>query len=290
MSWSCRREKAMAPIPSIDADWKDFVNGMRVNKGLVIDAPWISLILSGQKDWEMRSTGTTHRGWFGLIWKGMGSVYGVARLTGVGAPLSMEEMVEVFEHHRIPEEMIRSGAVAKWNRPWFLADVIRLPTPVRYKHPNGAVTWVEFAEHVSFAIETQLAALHDTLPEPTRVAEQTADDQLRSPQTEPLWRQIGESVLTQGNIDHSHIYLRDFFSRFPKDAVGGSNKAERAAKDISIAWDGGPLVITDLDGSKKLFRARGWIDSFFRHNSAQPGDRVLVEESAPYKYNVRILK
>lgn len=280
----------MAPTPLIDEDWKTFVSDMRVRKGLVIDAPWISLILSGQKDWEMRSTGTAHRGWFGLIWKGMGSVYGVARLTGAGGPLSTQEMVEAFEHHRIPEEMIRSGAVAKWNRPWFLTNVIRLPTPVRYKHPNGAVTWVEFAEHVSFAIEAQLATLCQPLPEPASVSARADDDETRSLQSEFVWRQIGESVLTQGNIDHHHIYLREFFDRFPNDAVGGSNKAEKAARDISIVWDGGPLVVTDLDGSKKLFRARRWIGSFLRHHDARTGDRVLVDEGAPYQYRIRILK
>lgn len=258
---------------------------MRVSKGLVIDAPWISLILSGQKDWEMRSTGTAHRGWFGLIWKGMGSVYGVARLTGAGGPLSTEAMVEAFEHHRIPEEMIRSGAVGKWNRPWFLADVMRLPSPVRYKHPNGAVTWVELSENVSLAIEDQLVALHQSLPESASVSARA--DGLQS---ELVWHQIGESVVTQGNIDNNHIYLREFFDRFPDDAVGGSNKAERAARDISIVWGGGPLVVTDLDGSKKLFRARAWTGSFFRYHAARAGDRVVVDEGAPYQYRVRVQK
>ena len=258
------------------------MNDIWVSKGLVIDAPWISLILSGQKDWEMRSTGTSHCGWFGLIWKGMGSVYGVARLTGAGDPMSPQEMIEAFEHHRIPEEMIRSGAVAKWNRPWFLADVVRLPSPVRYKHPNGAVTWVELSESVSLAIRDQIAELAEPLPAPAMSLEANGT------QLAPVWRQIGESVLTQGNINHSHIYLREFFDRFPKDAVGGSNKSESASREISIMWDGGPLVITDLDGSKKFFRARGWIGSFFSHNAAKPGDCVLVEEGAPYQYRVRI--
>lgn len=277
----------MAPTPSIDADWKIFVSDMRVSKGLVIDAPWISLILSGQKDWEMRSTGTSHRGWFGLIWKGMGSVYGVARLTGAGDPLNTEEMIEASEHHRIPEEMIRSGAVAKWNRPWYLADVIRLPAPVRYRHPNGAVTWVELSENVSLAIDDQLAALRG--PRPTPVVEQ-ADDRGALLPDESEWRRIGESVLTQGNLDHNHIYLRDFFDRFPKDAIGGPNKRERAPRDIAISWDSGAHVVTDLDGTKKFFRARGWIGSFFRHNNARAGDRIVVEEGEPYRYRVRVLK
>jgi hypothetical protein len=266
------------------------MNDIWVSKGLVIDAPWISLILSGQKDWEMRSTGTSHRGWFGLIWKGMGSVYGIARLAGAGGPMSPQEMIEAFEHHRIPEEMIRSGAVAKWNRPWFLTDVIRLPTPVRYKHPNGAVTWVELSENVSLAVKGQISALREALPEPASAITRSDEDETGGLLPEGGWRQIGQSALTQGNIDHNHVYLREFFDRFPIDAVGGSNKAEKAAREISIMWDGGPLVVTDLDGTKKLFRARGWISSFFRHHNARAGDRVLVDEGAPFQYRIRITK
>ncbi|MGR9371368.1 ASCH domain-containing protein [Rhizobium leguminosarum] len=255
----------------------------RVHKGLVIDAPWISLILAGQKDWEMRSTATSHRGWFGLIWKGLGCVYGVARLADVGDSLSPEQMVKTFERHRIPEEMIRSGAVAKWNKPWHLVDVIRLPTPVRYRHPNGAVTWVELSEAVSVAIEEQLA-LQNSAPMPTDHADQEA----LSFQSER--RTIGESVLTPGNLTHKHIYLRNFFDRFPKDAIGGSNKQQAATLEITISWRNGAQVVTDLDGTKKFFRARGWIGSFFQHYDAQAGDRVVVEELAPYRYSVRLEK
>lgn len=59
---------------------------LSVDKALIIADPWISLILSGQKDWEMRSTSASHRGWFGLVWKGLGAVYGVARLVDVKPP------------------------------------------------------------------------------------------------------------------------------------------------------------------------------------------------------------
>lgn len=116
---------------------------MRITKGLIIADPWIGYILGGTKDWEMRSSGASLRGWFGLIRKGTGAVYGVARLIEVGAPLSPSEMVATFEHHRIPEHMIRSGEVAKWNTPWKLADVRQFGRPVPYRHKSGAVTWVE---------------------------------------------------------------------------------------------------------------------------------------------------
>lgn len=115
----------------------------RITKALIIADPWIGFILDGSKTWEMRASATSHRGWFGLIRKGTGAVYGVAKLVDVGRALSPAEMIAAFEYHRIPERMIRSGEVAKWNTPWKLTDVRRLRRPVPYSHKSGAVTWVE---------------------------------------------------------------------------------------------------------------------------------------------------
>lgn len=256
---------------------------LSVDKALVIADPWISLILSGQKNWEMRSTSASHRGWFGLIWKGLGAVYGVARLVDVKPPQSPEQMIEAYERHRIPKEMIRSGEVAAWNTPWVLADVRRLTTPVRYRHKNGAVTWVNLQDDVSEAIVRQLndapafqAPLTSLAAAPSAVDKRDA-------------KVIGQVEITQGNIDHHHIYLRGFFDRFPADSVGGSNRAAKALREISVDW-GQDIAWTDLDGSKKFFRGRGWIESFFRLNEAKAGDVVTVEETASYQYRMRLLK
>jgi len=258
---------------------------VHVRKGLIIDKPWISLILSGQKTWEMRSNVTSHRGWFGLIWKGMGTVYGVARLTDVGIALAPAEMIETFEYHQIPEAMIRSGEVSKWNVPWKMADVRRLPVPVRYKHKNGAVTWVEFDDGVSHAISAQLNRIFsDTPSRPV----QPAESKPFSDETFP--KSLGKVEITQGNIDHDHIYLRSFFDRFPHDAIGGSNKSSKAPRNILVDWGADSWIETDLDGSKKFFRARSWIASFFQANNARAGDTVSVEEMSPYRYRVRLHK
>ena len=119
-----------------------------IAKVLIIAESWIGYVLDGSKTWEMRSSGASHRGWFGLIRKGTGAIYGIARLVDVGAPLS-------------PEQMVR------------------------------------------------------------------------------------------------------------------------------IDWGGPEPIVTDLDGSKKLFRARGWIGIFFKLNRATAGDRVIVEQ---YRYTAYFRK
>lgn len=99
-------------------------------------------------------------------------------------------------------------------------------------------------------------------------------------------RAIGTSEITQGNIDNDHIYLRSFFDKFPADAIGGSNRASAAQREIAVDWGGGTVVMTDLDGTKRFFRKRGWIREFFARHGARAGDLVMVEEIGPYSYCV----
>jgi len=99
-------------------------------------------------------------------------------------------------------------------------------------------------------------------------------------------RHIGTSEITQGNIDNNHIYLRSFFEKFPADAIGGSNRASAAQREIAVDWGGNTVVMTDLDGAKKFFRKRGWIREFFTRHGVRAGDTVTVEEIAPYSYRV----
>lgn len=41
-----------------------------IRSALIIREPWIDLVLSGQKSWELRSRSTEKRGLIGLIRKG----------------------------------------------------------------------------------------------------------------------------------------------------------------------------------------------------------------------------
>jgi hypothetical protein len=280
---------------------------LRIKKGLIIADPWIGYILDGLKTWEMRSKAVSFRGWFGLIRKGTGAVYGIARLADVAPPLSPSEMMATFGQHRIPEEVIRSGQAAKWNTPWKLTNVHRLAMPVPYRHRNGAVTWVEFDPDVTEAIAGQLGDVLTSAEEAPEVGSLKPTEEARSsfrPESPAVQSAqisklatpvgsgnlIGEVDLTQGNIDNSHIYLRSLFKHFPEDAVGGSNRGEKALREIMVDWGGSAPVSTDLDGSKRIFRARGWIKAFFELSDARAGDTVLVEQTGPYAYRLRLRK
>lgn len=101
---------------------------------------------------------------------------------------------------------------------------------------------------------------------------------------------IGISEITQANIKNNHIYLRGFFAKFPEDAIGGSNRSMAARREVTIDYGGETAIMTDLDGAKMFFRKRGWVRSFFERNGIVAGDKVLVEEIAPYSYRVSLLR
>jgi hypothetical protein len=289
---------------------------MAITKGLIIAEPWIGLILSGEKTWEMRAQATSYRGWFGLIPKGSGAVDGIARLADVGARLTHNEMLENKARHRIPGAMIRSGEVAKWSVPWILADVFRLPAPVPYRHRSGAVTWVELDAEAQAALSDAMMAMD--LPALLASAQSSSVQPIQPVRTvRPARRDreagsflaraaasrrpagaasedadetgvIGSTTLTAGNIRNAHFYLTPFLSAFPKEVIGGPNAGSRAARTVAIDWGGATPAVTDIDGTKRIFRSRGWIRSFFERTGARSGDTVVVEQAGAASYRVRL--
>jgi len=111
-----------------------------MNRALIIKQPWIELILSGQKTWEMRSRPTNVRGRIGLIVQGTGLIVGEVDITDCLAPLTEKEMHHSPYHllHMVDEiELLK-----KWRYAWVLKNAKRYKKPIPYNHPQGAVTWV----------------------------------------------------------------------------------------------------------------------------------------------------
>jgi len=128
--------------------------GSRV-KGLIIDEPWIGLIVAGEKTWEMRSRNTQVRGRIGLIRKGSKTVIGVADLIGTLPKLSRSDLKASVAKHRVPAREIAEDF--KHSTAWVLERARSLQEPIPYRHPAGAVIWVNLDPTVAAAIEKQLA-------------------------------------------------------------------------------------------------------------------------------------
>jgi hypothetical protein len=131
---------------------------LTVTSGLVIDQPWVGLIADRKKTWEMRTRPTRVRGWIGLIEKGTGTVIGIACLMGSRPALERNLHHLHFKKHRVPPGSGRKTYNGKYLTPWVLAKAFRLPRPLPYQHPSGAVTWVRFDNEVSRSLTRQLRA------------------------------------------------------------------------------------------------------------------------------------
>jgi hypothetical protein len=99
---------------------------------------------------------------------------------------------------------------------------------------------------------------------------------------------IGRSVLSGGNIRNNHIKLAPLMHALPQDVIGGSSKAQIAPRRLEIEWGGSEPVTTDIDRTKSIFRARGWVRRFFEASGARENDIVIFIETEPYRISVRL--
>lgn len=109
-----------------------------ITRALIVRQPWIELILSGVKIWEMRSARTNIRGRVGMIEQGTGLIVGEVDLVDSIDPLTLITHQMHYDKHRIENY----EKLLDWSFPWVLENAERYKKPVRYKHPQGAVIWV----------------------------------------------------------------------------------------------------------------------------------------------------
>ncbi len=267
-------------------------------KGLVIDEPWIGKILRREKTWEMRKTACHQRGQIALIRKGSGLVVGVANVVDSLAPIPTRgAYADAEPFHGIPPDRQERAFADGWTIPWVLAEARPLASPVQYRHPPGAVIWVNLGEAIATAIAEQLdSASHRQVSSPPVAACEppsargegcsapipaapSSGDRPALPPSAGTTRRV---VVTGGNVRNSHIYLPlDFF---PEDAIGGRNKVEAAARTVSVTFRPGMTIETDIDRTKRMMRARGPVGDFLARAGVEGGDAVLITRMAPYAY------
>lgn len=117
------------------------------SRGLIVRNPWATLLLDGSKTWELRGSSTAHRGRTGLILSGSKQVLGEADLVRVVGPLDTEELVTYAARHLVAEETIRKGLTYRKVFAWEFENPKPYPVPKPYRHPHGAVIWVDLHAH-----------------------------------------------------------------------------------------------------------------------------------------------
>ena len=119
------------------------LRGMEISRGLLVREPWISLILSGEKIWEMRSRRTRIKGNIALIRQGSGHICATANLLGSLEKIEKDQFEKKWFYHRIPHDQTSRCVERGWLFPWVLSDVVMSYVLIPYNHKRGAVTWVD---------------------------------------------------------------------------------------------------------------------------------------------------
>ncbi|MCR8848438.1 ASCH domain-containing protein [Rossellomorea sp. SC111] len=112
-------------------------------KGLIVKSPWIELILEGKKTWEIRGSNTKTRGTIALIKSGSGMVYGEVNLND-SRELTLKDYQVSNEFHRVQRENCEALPYKK-TYAWVLEKPRIYKKPIPYKHPMGAIIWVNLS-------------------------------------------------------------------------------------------------------------------------------------------------
>ena len=71
---------------------------------------------------------------------------------------------------------------------------------------------------------------------------------------------------------------------FPGDTVGGANKDDAAPRRLTVSFQPGQTVDTDIDKTKRILRARAPVRDFIARAGLAEADTVVIERVAPYSY------
>lgn len=107
-------------------------------KGLIIKQPWIDYILNADKIWEIRGVNTKTRGKIELIQSGSGLVVGCCEIVDC-IELSLQDFKNNVDKHQIKNT---NQLPYKRTYAWVLTNAKKYERPKKYKHPQGAIIWV----------------------------------------------------------------------------------------------------------------------------------------------------
>ena len=106
---------------------------------LVVKKQWLDTILNGEKDWEIRSSNTSRRGWIHFAEsRAGGRLLGRAQLVDC-FELTKTEFTTQKIHHCVPR---LSEVPYKRMFAWVLENAERFQKPFEYEHTPGVVIWV----------------------------------------------------------------------------------------------------------------------------------------------------
>ncbi len=110
-------------------------------RGLIVKEPYASMIVRGEKIWEIRKRSTNIRGKI-LIISG-GYVVGEVEIADVLGPFSPEELAKFEKFHKVSEEELKKYSQGKRLYAWVLKNPKEFEEKKKVEIPRGAQVWVK---------------------------------------------------------------------------------------------------------------------------------------------------
>lgn len=111
-----------------------------MKKGLIVKSPWIEKIFEGTKTWEIRNKDVHYRGKIYLIKSGTGHIYGECYLID-SKKLTLDEFIKNIDKHHVDDISLLKYPEDKIYA-WIIDKVKLYEKPIAYRHPRGAIIWV----------------------------------------------------------------------------------------------------------------------------------------------------
>ncbi|ADC64386.1 protein of unknown function DUF437 [Ferroglobus placidus DSM 10642] len=110
-------------------------------RGLIVREPYASMIVRGEKVWEIRKQNTKIRGKILIISNGY--VIGEVEIVDVLGPFTPEELAKFEELHRVSEEDLKEYSQGKKLYAWVLKNPREYGEKKKVEVPKGAQVWVK---------------------------------------------------------------------------------------------------------------------------------------------------
>jgi len=99
-------------------------------------------------------------------------------------------------------------------------------------------------------------------------------------------------TLTNPKVKSKHIYITNARHLLPNDVYGGSKITDPAPRLLTVTFEPGQTVQTDIPTDartgrpRNFLRERGAIRDFLERIGAQVRDEILITRTAPYTLRI----
>jgi hypothetical protein len=109
-------------------------------------------------------------------------------------------------------------------------------------------------------------------------------------QKKTRFREARVVEIKASDIRGKKVPLTGAMDLFPSQYIGGASRRERAESLVAVKYEGGDVVFTDVDQTKKILRDRTGASAFYARLAAKAGDFILITRTGRGQYEMALLR